>query len=72
VKSMTVVIAGRVWAWGGLRAEVQKESERRWRWRVWQVVGGETLERGSVPGIQNAARKAKERLEFHAAAQGYA
>lgn len=68
---ITTVRAGRVWACGGLRAEIQAESARRWRWRVWQVVGGYTVGRGSAVGVRRATEDAKARLVQMAVRMGY-
>jgi hypothetical protein len=44
-----------VWASGVYRAEVSRSTSRRWRFRVWNVIGPLPI----VAGVQPSLRKAK-------------
>ena len=52
----------RAWACGTFRAEVTRKSSKKWSFRVWHVLGGQTTAYGHGHGLRAVTDKAVDLL----------
>ena len=62
VKIPVTIVTDVYFASGTIRAGINQISAKRWRWRVWEVLGGQTIESGITNGVRRARSMAVLKL----------